>query len=391
MFALQSEGQTGFETLMKAGKAEFNKSDSQGFANAVEIFTSATKANPASAEAYYFLGYAYSRLNQFYAENIYKANLELTIKSSESFEKAIQISPKYKGEIVVLDPHSKITSEWGTLAFKYLYIDKYDSAIWALKEGRSRGGFGIFFIESLKLFFDQCPQNSYFFMSGDNVTFNVLYTQLIEKHRTDIRAIDNQMLGTKWYSSILQKYFSSSTDLKNLHIDTCCFNYQFPDTINIAEYVITPIDDEDTITPIVKRSSCILYRLLKNDGFKSNVFFCDGYGKEPLGMTKFTTNYLGMKTIDIIAPAVSTEEQYSVFKKFLSIEPLLNQNNRNEVQAFNNIRIGILSSAAELYFTNKKAALALFKLVEKNFKSQKTPSYKELDDYFLEIKAYINQ
>lgn len=389
---LSSAGQTDFISIMKAGKTEFNKSDSQGFADAINLFSKAIQINPNNAEAYYFLGYAYSRLNQFYAENIYKANLTLTLKSSEAFEKSIQISPKYLGEIVILDPHSKITSEWGTLAFKYLFIDQFDSAIWALKEGRKRGGFGVFYIETLRLYADLCPQNSYFLMSGDNITFNMLYLQLIEKYRTDIKAVDNEMLGTKWYPKVLKKYFSSLNDIQNLDLDSCCNHFHFPDSIKITDDIITTIDFEDTANRLITRSNCILFHMLNSSGQKNSIFFCDGYGKEPIGLQSYTKDYHGLRTLDNYLPVFDNEKQLMLFKKFLKCELLVNQNNRNEVEAFNNIRLNILSAAAmHLMHDDKSTAMTLFKLVEKNIQSKTTPTYEAFDEYFLQVKTYIEQ
>ncbi|MBC7485671.1 MAG: tetratricopeptide repeat protein, partial [Cytophagaceae bacterium] len=53
-----------FESLLAKGKAEFKKEHSeQDFALAVTYLKKAVTLQPENAEAHYFLGYAYSRLN----------------------------------------------------------------------------------------------------------------------------------------------------------------------------------------------------------------------------------------------------------------------------------------------------------------------------------------
>ena len=132
--------QTEFETLLNNAKEEFKRIedldreeyDDYDFSYLVNNLEKAVQINPEHTEARYFLGYAYSRLNSSDGRVIVDQNTELTIKTSEQFEKINELSPKYSGEIIALDPYSKISAEWGTLALKFINEQKKDSAVLGL-------------------------------------------------------------------------------------------------------------------------------------------------------------------------------------------------------------------------------------------------------------------
>src|SRR5512133_3441857 len=176
-----------FDSLLNIGKSEFGKAfDSQNYTLAVKNLEEAVQLKPENAEARYFLGYAYSRLNAKDGKTLNKTSLELTIKSSEQLEKVIKLSPRYTGELVALDPYSKITAEWGSLAMSYLYDKKYDSTSWAFDEGKQRGGFGAFFLAVIRMVLDNCPQNTILISKGDHYTIPLWYRQFMEKYRPDV-------------------------------------------------------------------------------------------------------------------------------------------------------------------------------------------------------------
>lgn len=126
-----------FEELLMMGKMEFKKEvDLQNFALAAEYLQQAVNLKPENAEAHYFLGYAYSRLNSNDGKSMIDSDVKLTIKAIEQFETVIKLTPKYDGELVILDPYSKITAEWGSLAMSYWHKNIPDSAKWAFSEGK---------------------------------------------------------------------------------------------------------------------------------------------------------------------------------------------------------------------------------------------------------------
>jgi hypothetical protein len=90
-----------FNALMDSGKVEFSK---EHYTKSAEYFEHAVRINPGDAEAHYFLGYSYSRINSMDGQNMMDMNLSMTIKATGQFEVVNKLAPKYEGEIVLLDP-----------------------------------------------------------------------------------------------------------------------------------------------------------------------------------------------------------------------------------------------------------------------------------------------
>ncbi len=270
-----------FDTLLNRAKAEFKRdSDMASYRVAVEKFEKVVSLRPDNAEGHYFLAYSYSRSNTPGGYTDPSAKLYLVIKASEHLEKTIHLSPAYTGESISLDPYSKLSSEWGSMALAYVSNHKIDSAIWALKEGKRRGGFDDFILSQCRMVLNACSRNSVLFTSGDNYFFPMLYLQRVEKMRNDICIMEAGFLGTKWFPRLLTKNGTIQFGLKETALDTIDYEKWSNSTISIPisgtgkyfSWVVKP-----SYQDYILRNDRILLSFLKENKFRRDIYFTQAY------------------------------------------------------------------------------------------------------------------
>ena len=212
--------------LFRSARSEFDKEfDEQDYKHAADLLEQAVKLEPDNAEYHYFLGYAYSRVNSKDGRSIPDMSKELTSKTSEQFEITNKLSPNYTGEKLILDPYSKISSEWGSLAMKHEAANQPDSVIWALKEGRRRGGFSDFMLFTMRSALDLCTSGSLLFSSGDAFIFPIMYLQKVDNYRTDVTQVAMSLLETEWYPHVIQNKYNLSFGRDKKELDTLSYCY----------------------------------------------------------------------------------------------------------------------------------------------------------------------
>jgi hypothetical protein len=327
------------ETLLKQGKSEFKLAK---YPEATRKFELAVKLYPENAEAHYFLGYCYSRINSSDANGIPNSSLKLTIKSSQEFEKVNQLTPKYTGELVILDPYSKITAEWGSIAFKYLFHHKKDSAIWALKQGKMRGGFSDFFISFNRMNMKHCSKDAFMFISGDNYTFYCLYLQLVEQYRTDIKAIDPGMFESNWYANMIRDNFNIQFDMNKSSIDSCSY-LKWNDSlihINNFSWTLKP----SYVNQYILRKDILLLSVLKQNKFKDEINFIVGYPDEDkISLETVCQQHLCLERVSTFPVESNWDSLLQGFSDYLYLSDRINTNSLMEVLNFESIQVKVLS------------------------------------------------
>jgi hypothetical protein len=330
--------QNSFADIMKSGKEAYKNAN---YSLAIKLFNKAIALQAQNSEAHYFLGYSLSRTNSADANGIPKSSTELTIKSSLEFEKINQLTPFYSGEYLSLDPYTKISSEWGSAALKYLYLNKKDSAIWALKQGKGRGGFGDFIIKHHKMQMDLCSQNAFLFTSGDNETYYLLYLQLVINHRADLKIINPSLLETYWYPKMLTQAFNIQFDKSQRDIDSTTWIAWRDTIVKIGNF-------KWTIKPsygnaYLLRKDILMLSIFKKNNLLNEVNFSNGYPTTfelSLG-TLCQKNYL-IYRLRNIKPARNFDKTLSESTKYLETLISLNKNSYFDQLYYDILRLEVL-------------------------------------------------
>lgn len=348
--------------------------------------------NPNSEEAHYFLAYTYSRINSRDGRTMLSTNKELVIKASEEFEQVIKLTPKYKGDIISLDPYSKLSSEWGALGLSYINRNLLDSARWAFQEGKRRGGFSRFILDVNKAVLDACSPNAILITSGDLYTIPLWYLQFVQAYRTDVSVVDVSLLGTQWYPSFLTDSKSVSFDLPKAVLDTIDYiAWQDTDvTINDFTWTISP----SYYNQYLFRNDRVLLSLLKENKFKREVYFTTGFVKDmQLSLTDYLNSLAVVDKLGFIKePGLNYTNYYNNMEKLLQLANEINRNSIDECFMLDGYRYSIFSKVYNFIMNNEKPkASALLKLLdtyvnEKDFPYRDGQARKYLEQLKLECK-----
>ncbi len=366
LFAARSQKES-FDQLLAKGKAEFDKDlDQRNYAFAVECLEQAVKLKPKSAEAHYFLGSAYSRLNSYDGTTIPKMDISLVIKCSKEFETVSRLEPKYKGQKLLLDPYSKIRSEWASLAMSYWNKGKTDSMTYALMQGKQRGAFAGFYTAVAKNMLDDCAPGAILISSGDNITMSLFYVQMAEGYRNDVTVIDVSLLGTSWYPKTLVEKGKAQFDVSGNLLDTMEY-------MEWSDSVITIENFSWTLKPsyrdrYILRGDRVLLSLLRQNKFKREIYFTTAFAVEDqLSLNKYFRPLILVDQLNINGRTGLSDEEYQIeITKVMSLARFTNGNSPDETEVIYNFRYDVMRRTIDLINAgNKKKAKELLDLMDK--------------------------
>jgi len=360
-----------FKSEKNLDQAELDNFDYNQIATILE---KVIEMEPANAEARYFLGYTYGRMNSRDGRSIINMNLNLVKKASEQLEKVISLSPRYEGETMFLDPYSKITAEWGSLAMCYRYKNYSDSAVWAFREGEKRGGFDNFILDLDKKVLDACSPNAILISSGDNFTLPLWYLQMTENYRNDVTVIDISLLNTTWYPKYLSQTENINFGLPAAVIDTIEY-MPWSDsvvTINNFSWTVKP----SLYNQYILRGDRLFLSLLKENKFKRDVYFTTGFYEDSrLSLGNYLTNYVFVDKLTVTGKADLPLPDYKkIITEALKLLGNINLNSDDEIRMFENFRYNMLGEIHNYLENNQKdKAKELFLLLEQSANEKKLP------------------
>lgn len=340
--------QSKLQVWMDSAKAEFKKDFSaQDYSRSKLYLDSVLALQPNHVEAHYFLGYAYSRLNSKDGSSMYAMSRSGTERCSAEFENVIKLQKHYDGEMVVLDPYSKITSEWASLASAYERRNEVDSARWAYQQGKARGGFSDFYLGLARQTLDACSKNAILISSGDMYTFPLWYLQRQENYRKDVAIVDISLINAVWYPGYLEDKKIVDFGMPRETLDTleyCRWEVQWVKAGNFS-WKLPPTYYEN----YVLRGDRLLLSLLKKNAFKRDVFFTIAFPPESqLNLKDHLSSGL---LVDQLNPnkvqALSADQFLKRITACMQLVKQLNPNSDDERRTFDNFRYDVFIRAAE--------------------------------------------
>ncbi len=381
------QGQS-FETILFQGKREFKL---ENYNKAYETFKKASALNPNDPEAHYFMGECLFKINSPNAVHFPQLSLEFTVWSSEEFEIASKLPYKKTNDMYKPDPYSGITCIWGAQALKYLYFNKRDSAKWALKQGKARGGFGDFFMALNRLNIQKCRKNAFLFLEGDNYIFYCLYLQIVEKFRTDVKIVSPNLLNTYWYPHLLKNNFNIEFDLSDNEIDSCG-KIEWKDsimTINNFSWKIKPDSEykclwrqDQLLLSILKQNQLkdeinLTYHLLNFNNLSFGDSICEAYFLLRLGTFPVEFNF----------------EDINAFSQYLYLSDLINFKSELELMEFNKTQFYVLRFIELIIqYDNKENAEKLMAMYDKHFEYYgRAYTDNNLQKYYNEVKQQFTK
>lgn len=397
--------QPGFHELFTKGKEEYLlqiAKDTPRFENACRYFREAVALEPSNAEARYFLAYSLDKLNSSHGGFMDQNKLTLTLQASEQMEKVITLQPQYKGEILVLDPYSKLTSIWGSLAFSYLSRQKPDSALWALQGGQKRGGFINALLAYNQQLLNQCKPNAVLITSGDNATFPMLYLQQIKGIRKDITVIDAALIHAAWYTKYLKRNTNIIISYSEAEMDTLNYQVWAPTPIEIINKNNPAQTLAWTLHPTYYEHYILQGDKVLLDIFKHNYFEKEFYFTGPTDTTfnLFLTDHL--KDEGLLYHVVANEDNEALEETLkqnlqqFSIAGLTNEEITQSTDALailNNLRLTYARRAYTLRELGlHEDAKKLFQEMEKKFPLKKMPIYPAaFEDSYNQVRTFVNE
>lgn len=393
--------QTDTARLLERAKDEVKKirnGEQPDYIAAGKMLEDVVKSQPNNAEAWYYYGCVLDRYNHKDGESIINSQLSLTENTSLAFENCLQISnDKYTGDILRLDPHTKLLAAWGAQALYYLYNNNRDSAEWCLKQAAQRGGINRTVANYFRQVLDECGRGGYLFTTGDMYTYYLLYLQWVEGSRTDVTCIDLNLLNTRWYPEWLRAKngvtFNYSPDelgkvnnIRWAETDATIPNRNPAYGDTAIYWKLKPSQDG-----FLLRSDQLLLDILQNIAFTKPVHFA---ADVPGNMKLFLDTYLRCKGLTYrlspVADATSDVELESRLKRLpvLSSEVATYLNNKDNIQVLNNYRFAYTTAA--IYSSrngNADNALQLIQTAENKYPEDLLPFFADATkQWFLQLK-----
>jgi len=277
----------------------------------------------------------------------------------------------------------------------YLVNNKPDSAAWAFKEGKKRGGFDDFILSISRAVLNGCSKNAILLSSGDNFTFPLYYLKTIENVRPDISFFDVGLLNTSWFPRFAQRTTNLKFGINEPTLDTLGYRFWSATTISV------PIEQTGKFfTWLVKpsyngkyllRGDLLFISLLKENKFQRDVYLTEGFSDdEKLSLGDRLSKYPLLEKINEKNEADESIDQYvDNVKSIVSTFKPVNTNSQTECTSIDILRWQIIDKIKEIEKNDPTGENKLYKLLTDDLPLGRYPCYDndELMKYLKSIEV----
>jgi hypothetical protein len=383
-----------YSAALKTYTADFKKAEGPAdYQSLITKLQRLTKAYPDSAEAHYLLAYCYNRYNSGDGNGIPGMKLPLVLKASAELEKVISLTPKYKGDLIALDPYSKITSEWGCMALAYLNRNKKDSTLWAFQQGKKRGGFGDHTLSFCRAALDKCSKGAILVSSGDIFTLPLYYLQLSEGIRTDVSIVDIGLVSSIWYPQFLTRLMAVKTGLTASQLKNIDYEKWTPANVKIPirttakffSWRLKPSYENEYLLS----GDTIFLAILKTNKFNRDIYFTKAFTEgDRLSLGENLLMFAACDKLNVNHVAQLTFEEYlKDAKDFIASLKPAGTNSDDELMIVNCLRYDIIDKLEKSIESGDAAKKAeLLKLLNSYLPEAKFPyTSEEVKDYIVKL------
>ncbi|HTN39160.1 MAG TPA: hypothetical protein VL053_18910 [Arachidicoccus sp.] len=345
--------------------------------------------NPGDPEVWYFLGNAIDKFNTSSGEELPSSSLDLAQKASDCFVNCLDLCDnRYAGDILLLDPHSKVLSVWGAQAERYLKLNDKDSAVWCLEQAKRYGGINSTVRDYFKQVLDECSDSAYLFTNGDLYFYYITYLQLVEHYKPAVECVSLNFLNTEWYPAFLKQtgvldLAYSDNDLAKIKSkkwkagDITIKNLSGQAGDTAITWSVKPSDDA-----YMERSDIILKAFLQKNGFRKDVYFAADV-PEKMRLYLGVGNYAELRglTLRIVPKWRATslpylENRLSMLNELTGEDDGDFTDNKDNIQVLNNYRFAYTAAANLAMSQNQlKAAENILLFEEKKYPETLLPFF----------------
>ncbi len=383
-----------FEQWIEAGKHEYAGTSYEQLKQAENAFKKAIELKPQSAEAWYRLALTYQKMYCHEFENVENFKKNHAFQLAETYQKTLQLLPVNDLSDLSYEPDAMYINVWGRLALSYWNYNKIDSMKWAFEE-MSKNYFYKTLSEMSRNTLNELEKNAILFINNENIYYYLLYNQIINQHRTDVKIIYFEGMNAVWYNVWLQNIFFPNLNIskdeieQNLHVQLS-ENELFFSHHQIRTRLSFPFSQNK----VIDRANWFFYLILQHNAFKFPVYTLASFDNDIMrtminhwniiGLTKKLFFEVPDKPYELLIQSANTWQ----FNELKALKGNIPNHLLRKLQFY---RMPFILYAYQNINKNNHLVKTLIETHEKILPEDILPMQKDVKDFFSQIKQVVNK